>query len=154
MDFDDLLLNWLLLLRQHDDVRRAARRPLRAHPGRRVPGHQPPPGRHRDDLLGGDRNLMVVGDDAQSIYSFRGAEIANILTFPCATRAARSSSSRPTTARWPPILALANASIAHNRNQFPKALRAVRDGGEQPAVSADAVAEAQAGFVAPRASSS
>ena len=47
MDYDDLLLNWLLLLRQHDDVRRQLGARFRARARRRVPGHQPAPGRHR-----------------------------------------------------------------------------------------------------------
>jgi DNA helicase-2/ATP-dependent DNA helicase PcrA len=93
---------------------------------------------------------MVVGDDAQSIYAFRGAEYANILTFPerypgCATFRLETNYRS-----LPPILSLANASIACNERQFPKHLRAVREGGEPPVVCAAPAPESQAAFVAQR----
>ena len=70
-------------------------------------------------------NVMVVGDDAQSIYSFRGARFENILGFP--DRHPEAQTFRPTRnyRSTPEILALANASIAQNARQFPKALRRV-----------------------------
>ena len=75
------------------------------------------------DLLALDhQNLCVVGDDAQSIYGFRGAHFANILEFeqryPTARRFALTVNYRST----PQVLALANASIACNVRQFKKEL--------------------------------
>ena len=150
MDYDDLLLNWLLLLRRHDDVRR--------HLGARfrhvlVDEYQDTNRLQADivdTLLSSERNLMVVGDDAQSIYGFRGAEYANILSFP--TRYPDCTTFRLETnyRSLPPVLALANASIAHNERQFAKVLRPVREGGELPVICAAPAPEAQAAFVAQR----
>ena len=104
-----------------------------------------------DLLAGSRRNITVVGDDAQSIYSFRGAHFENIITFPERypdTRVFRLEENYRSTA---PILALANASIAHNRRQFRKTLKASRGGGMNPALVATRDAAQQADFVAERA---
>jgi DNA helicase-2/ATP-dependent DNA helicase PcrA len=78
-------------------------------------------------LLAGDdpatpRNLMVVGDDGQSVYSFRGADITNILNFqddfPDAVQIKLEQNYRSTQT----ILSAANAVIGHNRAQIPKTL--------------------------------
>ncbi len=150
MDYDDLLLNWLLLLRRHDDVRRQ----LAARFRHVLVDEYQDTNRLQADIvdlsLGPERNLVVVGDDAQSIYAFRGAEYANILTFPerypgCATFRLETNYRS-----LPPILTLANASIANNEKQFPKHLRAVREGGEPPVVCVAPSPESQAAFVAQR----
>ncbi|MBA3358353.1 MAG: UvrD-helicase domain-containing protein, partial [Thermoleophilaceae bacterium] len=74
-------------------------------------------------LLGEDhRNLFVIGDDSQSIYSFRGADIRNVLEFeddfPDATTIKLEQNYRSTQT----ILDAANALIANNRTQKPKRL--------------------------------
>jgi DNA helicase-2/ATP-dependent DNA helicase PcrA len=77
-------------------------------------------------LLAGDadgpQNLMVVGDDGQSVYGFRGADIRNILDFqddfPDATTVKLEQNYRSSQT----ILSAANAVIAHNRGQIPKTL--------------------------------
>ena len=61
---------------------RAARRLLRPRPRGRVPGHQPLQGDIVDGMAKVRRNVAVVGDDAQAIYSFRGASFENILGIP------------------------------------------------------------------------
>lgn len=150
MDYDDLLLNWLLLLRRHPEVR--------AHLQGRflhvlVDEYQDTNRLQADivdTLLGGDRNLVVVGDDAQSIYGFRGADLGNILSFPDRYPDCAIFRLETNYRSLPPILALANASIACNQRQFPKRLRALREGGEPPVLCAAPSPEAQAGFVAQR----
>ena len=96
------------------------------------------------------RNVMVVGDDAQSIYSFRGASFENILTFPLRFPDATIYKLETNYRSTRQILHLANASIAANRFQFRKELQAVRGDGPDPAVvGVDDVFE-QASFVAQR----
>jgi DNA helicase-2/ATP-dependent DNA helicase PcrA len=148
MDYDDLLLNWLLLLRRESDVRRQ----LAARFRHVLVDEYQDTNRLQadivDQMLGPERHLLVVGDDAQSIYAFRGAEYANILSFPeryadCAVFRLESNYRS-----LPPILTLANASIAHNQRQFKKELRPVRSGGELPVLCAAPSPESQAAFVA------
>ena len=150
MDFDDLLLNWLLLLTRFP----RARQELRERFSHILVDEYQDTNRLQADIvdamLGPDRNVMVVGDDAQSIYAFRGADFENILGFPerhpdC-TVFRLETNYRST----PPILMLANASIAHNQRQFEKVLRPVRDGGDPPLEIAAPTPEVQASHIADR----
>src|SRR6266446_5219529 len=121
MDFDDLLLNWKRLHVEIVDVTAA------------------PHG-----------NLLVVGDDAQSIYAFRGAHFENILKFPERHPQCQELRLLTNYRSTPPILALANASISCNRKQFQKELRAHREGGVLPALVPLRDVHQQAEFVAQR----
>ncbi len=79
------------------------------------------------DLLAGEHgNIMVVGDDAQSIYSWRGANFENILKFPKRYPEAQVYKIECNYRSVPEILRFSNAAIAANRKQFEKELRAVR----------------------------
>ncbi len=150
MDFDDLLLNWKILLAEREPVRRALAERFRHL---LVDEYQDTNRLQGDvvDLLALDhQNLCVVGDDAQSIYGFRGAHFANILEFeqryPRARRFALTVNYRST----PQILSLANASIACNVKQFEKALTSVRPEGALPALVPCRDVFQQAAFVAQR----
>jgi DNA helicase-2/ATP-dependent DNA helicase PcrA len=98
----------------------------------------------------GHRNLTVVGDDAQSIYSFRGASFRNILDFPeqfpGATVVALEQNYRSTQ----PILDATNALISRAAERFTKNLWTRREGGEAPWLVAARDEEEQTRFVVDR----
>jgi len=150
MDFDDLLLNWKVLLVEQEGVRAALAERFHHVLVDEYQDTNRLQGDVVDLVASGHRNLCVVGDDAQSIYSFRGAHFANILDFekryPDARRFRLTVNYRST----PEILALANASIANNLRQFAKELRSVRPGGTLPGVVPCRDVEQQAAFVAQR----
>lgn len=103
-----------------------------------------------DRLASAHRNLMVVGDDAQSIYGFRGAEPGNILNFserwPEAVLFRLTINYRST----PQILEVANACIRGNRNQVKKDLQASCPPGERVALVPVRDSSMEAAFVAQR----
>ncbi|MFK7737463.1 MAG: ATP-dependent helicase [Pirellulaceae bacterium] len=85
-------------------------------------------------LAGRHRNLCVVGDDDQSIYGWRGAEVQHILNFakdwPDAKVVRLEANYRSTSA----ILSMANTLIAYNKTRHDKVLRPARMGGQQPRI--------------------
>jgi len=82
----------------------------------------------------GSGNLTAVGDDAQSIYRFRGAHYDNILKFPERNPGARLFRLETNYRSTPEIVAFTNDSIAHNASGFPKSLVSGRAGGPKPVV--------------------
>ena len=83
-------------------------------------------------LLGGERgNVMVVGDDDQSIYGWRGADIKNILDFEKTWPAARVVRLEENYRSTPNVLELANRVIQENAGRRGKTLRATRPSGER-----------------------
>jgi DNA helicase II / ATP-dependent DNA helicase PcrA len=97
------------------------------------------------------QSVMVVGDDAQSIYSWRGANYQNILDFPKRYPKTQIYRIETNYRSVPEIVALANASILGNTKQFAKTLRAHRNGFElKPALVALYDNNEQASFVAQR----
>lgn len=95
-------------------------------------------------------NLMVVGDDAQSIYSWRGANFANILSFPEKYPQTKVYPIETNYRSTPQILEVANASISNNIKQHPKHLRAAKETSVKPALVPLADATQQARFIAQR----
>jgi len=93
------------------------------------------------DIIG---NLMVVGDDAQSIYSFRAAEIGNILKFSDVFPDQKVYKLTTNYRSTPEILNFANQSIMNNKSQFDKVLTPVNEAGPLPKIlrCQDQVAEA------------
>jgi len=133
-DYDDLLLAWKRLL---EEIPEAAAQLQRSYDHVLVDEYQDT-NRLQGDIVDGmaraKRNVTVVGDDAQAIYSFRGASFENILGFPERYPDAQTFRLTRNYRSTPEILALANASIAQNVRQFPKDLRATRPPGPMPAV--------------------
>jgi DNA helicase-2/ATP-dependent DNA helicase PcrA len=96
-------------------------------------------------------NVMVVGDDAQSIYSWRGANFENILQFPKRYEGARVFKIETNYRSVPEVLELANAAILGNARQFRKVLRPVRASASiKPALVPLVTNNQQAAFVAQR----
>ena len=83
-------------------------------------------------LAAESKNIMVVGDDAQSIYSFRAADIKNILDFPEHFQNTKIFKLETNYRSTRAILTLANESIRHNVHQFPKTLKSVHAAGATP----------------------
>lgn len=150
MDFDDLLLNWKRLLVEQPAVARRLQERFRAV---LVDEYQDVNKLQADiiDYVGAlHRNVLVVGDDAQSIYSFRGSDVDSILRFPERYPDAAIHKLTVNYRSTPQILALANASISKNAKQFPKQLRPVRSDREPPAFIPLRDVQQQSEFVAQR----
>jgi DNA helicase-2/ATP-dependent DNA helicase PcrA len=151
MDFDDLLEKTLTMLQQHERIAEVYRRQFQFV---LVDEYQDTNKIQADfiDLLARDhRNVMVVGDDAQSIYSWRGANFQNILEFPKRYPDARVFKIELNYRSVPEVLQVANAAIAANVEQFQKNLQATRpSNGVRPAVVALNDGNEQAQFVAQR----
>src|SRR5438128_526358 len=134
MDFDDLLVLWLKLLELQEDVREQYQKRFQFV---MVDEYQDTNKLQSDliDLIAArHHNLMVVGDDSQSIYSWRGANFKNILEFPKRYPEARVYKIEINYRSTPEILSLANAAIAQNIAQYKKVLTAACKSGEKPAL--------------------
>jgi len=150
MDFDDLLVLWLKLLQEHEDVREHYQRRFQFI---LVDEYQDTNKLQSDliDLLAArHKNVMVVGDDAQSIYAWRGANFANILKFPDRYPGAKVYKIETNYRSTPEILNLANAAIAANIHQFAKELTPARKSGAKPAFVTCGDSSEQAAFIAQR----
>jgi len=151
MDFDDLLQKTLSMFQQHEGIAEFYRRQFRFV---LVDEYQDTNKIQADlvDLLARDhRNVMVVGDDAQSIYSWRGANFQNILEFPKRYPDAQVFKIEMNYRSVPEILDVANAAIAANIQQFRKHLSATRESKAlRPALVALNDGAEQAQFVAQR----
>jgi DNA helicase-2/ATP-dependent DNA helicase PcrA len=150
MDFDDLLLNWKRLLVDHPAACLALQRKFSAVLVDEFQDTNQLQCDIVEAMAAPHGNLLVVGDDAQSIYAFRGANAGNILGFPERHEGCQRLTLVTNYRSTPPILALANASIACNRKQFKKELRAQRDGATLPALVPLRDVDQQAEFVAQR----
>src|ERR1700737_3528560 len=151
MDFDDLLEKTLTMLQQHENIAQFYRRQFQFV---LVDEYQDTNKIQADliDLLASEhRNVMVVGDDAQSIYSWRGANFQNILEFPKRYPDAQVFKIEMNYRSVPEILQAANAAIAPNIEQFRKNLQPTRQSNAvKPAVVALNNGSEQAQFVAQR----
>ncbi len=79
-----------------------------------------------------NKNILAVGDDAQSIYSFRAADVNNILSFAKDYPNAKIFKLEKNYRSSPEILALAESSIMNNDSQYRKKLEAMKDSSSQP----------------------
>lgn len=151
LDYDDLLRFWLKLLEDHPDLAKRLggqfrhilvdeyqdTNTIQAQIVERLAEHN-------------GRNLMVVGDDAQSIYQFRGANYDNILKFPERNPGTEIFKLEVNYRSTPEILEFTNASILHNQHQHRKTLIAQRTSGSLPVVLPVNDVYQEAAFVAQR----
>ena len=151
MDFDDLLVLWLRLLQDHADVREHFQRRFQFILVDEYQDTNKLQGDLIDLLAARHHNVTVVGDDAQSIYAWRGANFANILDFPKRYPGAKVFKIETNYRSTPEILNVANAAIAANVNQFAKELSPARKSGVKPALVQCHDAGQQAAFIAQRA---
>ncbi len=151
MDYDDLLLHWKRLL-----LEKPAIAELYAEQFQHILVDE-----YQDtnrlqaeiiDLLAvKHKNVMVVGDDAQSIFAWRGAEFTNIYEFPERYPNTQEFKLEKNYRSTPEILGLANVSIANNRKQFPKTLEAIKQSIDfKPALIPCSDVEQQSAFIASR----
>jgi DNA helicase-2/ATP-dependent DNA helicase PcrA len=150
VDFDDLLTLWLKLLREDQDALDQYQRRFEFILVDEYQDTNSLQGEIIDLLAARHKNVMVVGDDSQSIYSWRGANFLNIIDFPKRYPGARVFKIEMNYRSTPEILQVANAAIAENVHQYPKALAAARESGEKPAHVACGDSQQQANFVAQR----
>ena len=151
MDFDDLLTQWLRVLKEFPDLRDFYQRRFQFILVDEYQDTNSLQGELIDRLATVHKNVMVVGDDAQSIYAWRGANFRNILEFPQRYFGCQTFKIEVNYRSTPEILAFANAAIAPNIHQFQKELAAARPSGMKPVVVACMDAGEQASFVAQRA---
>jgi DNA helicase-2/ATP-dependent DNA helicase PcrA len=130
VDFDDLLVLTARVLEEDDEVRERYRRRYRYI---LVDEYQDT--NHAQyviarALAGESGNLCVVGDEDQSIYSWRGADVSNILDFDKDFPGARTYRLEQNYRSAEPILVAANALVAHNERRLGKTLWTEQSGGE------------------------
>lgn len=150
MDFDDLLALWLKLLQENADAREMYQRRFQFILVDEYQDTNKLQGDLIDLLAARHHNVTVVGDDAQSIYAWRGANFQNILEFPKRYPKAQVFKIETNYRSTPEILQVANAAISANRNQFTKNLTPARKSGLKPALVACMDAAQQSAFICQR----
>lgn len=132
VDFDDLLLCTEELFEGFEDVRKAEARRFDHILIDEYQDTNAIQYRIVRALAKDHKNLCVVGDDDQSIYGWRGAEVSHILSFAKDWAGATVVRLEDNYRCREAILTLANTLIAHNKQRHGKVLRASRKGGEPP----------------------
>ncbi len=147
-DFDDLLMRTVLVLQAEDDLRASFQRKFRHVLVDEYQDTNYAQYQLVRTITEEHRSITVVGDDDQSIYGWRGADIRNILSFeedyPEATVIRLEQNYRSTAT----ILEAAHAVVEKNRERKPKKLWTARQGGEPIRVYGSADADSEAGWLA------
>jgi DNA helicase-2/ATP-dependent DNA helicase PcrA len=148
VDFDDLLLRAMHVLRDHEEVRRRWQSRFRYV----LVDEFQDTNRPQYDLLrllvGPDRNLCVVGDEDQSIYSWRGANVSYLLRFAEDFPGARLIRLEQNYRSRQQILDAAGAVVAHNQQRIGKQLVATRGAGATPRFYEARDAKSEAEYIA------
>lgn len=150
MDYDDLLNNLWRLLERHPEVKAritARYRHVMVDEYQDTNRVQARIVRH---LAGDHQNIMVVGDDSQSIYSFRGADFRNIMDFPALFPGTRVITLEENYRSAEPILTLTNRLIDQAAEKYPKTLFSKRPGQHAPQLVHTGSENSQSRFVVDR----
>lgn len=150
LDFDDLLWQWNRLLLESAEVKQRLTQKFKYILVDEYQDTNYLQNSIISQLAYPQGNVLAVGDDAQSIYGFRGADVKNILQFP---KIFKDSKIFPLDVNYrsaPEILALANHSINKNENKFEKNLSSVRKSGNRPVAAALTDNYQQAEFICQR----
>ncbi|MDK3161928.1 ATP-dependent helicase [Kamptonema cortianum] len=150
MDYDDLLINAIEVFKKHPEVLEHYQRQFQFLLVDEYQDTNAVQFELIETLARAHGNIMVVGDDAQSIYSWRGANFTNILKFPDRYPGAQVHKIEINYRSTPEILHLANEVIRGNTRQFEKELRAVRKSGVRPVLVPASNSSEQAAFVCQR----
>jgi DNA helicase-2/ATP-dependent DNA helicase PcrA len=148
MDYDDLLINLRRLLDEYPKVKEALQESFLHVLVDEYQDTNRLQSGIVETLADRHRNLMVVGDDSQSIYSFRGAEYDNIYRFPERFPDARVFKLQTNYRSSPEILDFANDIFRESDPNFRKVLKPIKPSGEPPTVVPCQDAFQQAEFVA------
>ncbi len=132
MDFDDMLVFALQLFKNNPDVHERYAEQFQYVLVDEYQDTNTIQAEWIDLLASRHKNLMVVGDDFQSIYSWRGADFRNFLSFPKRYPESTVVKLEVNYRSTPEILSVANKCIEGNRDQFPKTLRSVLPPGNKP----------------------
>ncbi|MBC8144660.1 MAG: ATP-dependent helicase [bacterium] len=150
MDYDDLLVNMVLLLEKNEDVRE---RLSDIHRYIMVDEYQDTNKLQHEivhRLAGTRRNVMVVGDDSQSIYSFRGANFRNIMDFPDHFPGTSVITLEENYRSTQPILSFTNEVLRGAVEKYEKNLFTRRVGGDLPMLVSTANETLQSQFLVQR----
>jgi DNA helicase-2/ATP-dependent DNA helicase PcrA len=150
MDFDDLLANGLRLFREHVDILDRYRERFQHVLVDEYQDTNVIQAAWVDAMASLHKNILVVGDDFQSIYSWRGADFRNILSFPQRYPGTAIFKLETNYRSVPEILEVANACIAGNPEQFQKTLHATRAQHRKPVVARLRDGDQQALYVVDR----
>jgi len=134
MDFDDLLVNGLRLLTEHEPIRLFYQNKFRHVLVDEYQDTNLLQAKMVDILAGLNKNVMAVGDDFQCIYSWRGADFRNIMEFPKRWPGCHIVKLEQNYRSVPEVLEVANACIKGNPEQFQKTLRPTRKTRNKPRV--------------------
>lgn len=150
MDFDDLLVNCFKLFKEKKEILAIYQEQFLHVLVDEYQDTNTIQAKLVDRIAEKNRNLLVVGDDFQSIYSWRGADFMNIISFPDRYTDTRTYMLETNYRSVPEILDVANACIAGNPKQFQKTMRPTRKPYRKPLVSKSRDGEEQARYVLDR----
>lgn len=132
LDYDDLLFSLEKLLRENIELKKHLRSRYRYLMVDEYQDTNLVQARIVRLLAGRNGNIMAVGDDAQSIYAFRGADVSNILNFPDIFEGVKVVRLEQNYRSVQPVLDLTNAILEGAETKFEKKLFTKRTGGKVP----------------------